>query len=69
MNPQGRKLKLVNQWATTPALQRALERTFLSKKELFASPLNYSMTGGISYCLAFPEDKIFGSIIDSFLYR
>ena len=48
LNPQGRKLKLANHWATMPTLQKALERTFLSDKELFGSPLNSSMSGGIS---------------------
>ena len=66
MNPQGRKLKLANHWATMPTLQLALERTFLSDRELFASPLNCSMSGGISYCSAFPEDEIFGATTDSF---
>ena len=47
----------------------ALERTFLSDTELFGSPLNCSMSGGISYCSAFPEDEIFGAITDSFRYR
>ena len=27
------------------------------------------MSGGISYCSAFPEVEIFGAITDSFLYR
>ena len=54
LNPQGHKLKLVNHWATPPKLQHALERTFLTTKELFGSPLKCSMTGGISYCSAFP---------------
>ena len=27
------------------------------------------MSGGISYCSAFPEDEIFGAIIESFIYR
>jgi len=67
--PQGRKLKLANQWATMPTFQKALERTFLSDKELFGSPLNCSMSSGISYCSAFPEDGILGAITDSFLYR
>jgi len=52
-----------------PTLQKALERTFLSDKELFGSPLNCSMSGGISYCYAFPEDEIFGGTTDSFRYR
>ena len=52
-----------------PTLQHALERTFLADKELFESPLNCSMSGGISYCSAFPEDDIFGAITDSFRYR
>ena len=69
LNPQGRKLKLANHWATMPTLQKALERTFLSDKELFGSPLNCSMSSGISYCSAFPEDEIFGATTDSFRYR
>ena len=52
-----------------PTLEHALERTFLSNRELFGSPLNCSMSSGISYCSAFPEDEIFGAIADSFLYR
>jgi len=39
------------------------------KKKLFASPLSCSMSDGISYCSAFLEDKIFGAITDSMLYR
>jgi hypothetical protein len=66
LNPKGRKLKLVNHWATMPTLQQELERTFLAGKELFGSPLNCTMSGGISYCSAFPEDEIFGAITDSF---
>jgi len=52
-----------------PTLQLALERTFLSDKELDGSPLNCSMSDGISYCSAFPEDEIFGVTTDSFRYR
>ena len=48
LNPQGRKLKLANHWATVPTLHQALERTFLFDKELFGSPINCSMSGGIS---------------------
>ena len=69
MNPQGRKLKIANHWATMPTLQHVLERTFLSSKELFGSPLNCSMTCGISYCYAFPEDEILGATTDFFRYR
>ena len=43
VNPQGRKYKPANQWATPPELQRAIELTFLSKTDIFASPLNCSM--------------------------
>ena len=50
-----------------PTLQQASVRTFLSDKELFWSPLDCSMSGGISYCSAFPEDETFGAITDSFL--
>ena len=66
LNPHGRKLKLANHWATMPTLHQALERTFLSDKELFGSPLNCSMSGGISYYSVFPEDEIFGATTDSF---
>jgi hypothetical protein len=69
LNPQGRKLKLVNHWATMPTLLKALKRTFLSDRELFGIPLNCSMSGGISNCSAFPEDEIFGAATDSFRYR
>jgi len=51
-----------------PTLHLALERTFLSDRELLASPLNCSMSGGISYCSAFPEDEIFGATTHSFRY-
>ena len=50
-------------------LQHALERTFLSYRELFGRPLNCYMSGGISYCSAFPEDEIFGATTDSFRCR
>ena len=52
-----------------PTLEKALERTFFTETELFGSPLNCSMTIGISYYSAFPEEEIFGAITDSFLYR
>ena len=52
-----------------PTLQKALESTFLSDKELFGSPLDCSMSGGISYCPAFPKDKVFGATTNSFRYR
>ena len=69
LNPQGRKLKLTNHWATPPTLQRALERTFLSTTELFGSPLNCSMSSDMSYCSAFQADEVFGAIHDSFSYK
>jgi len=45
-----------------------LENTFLTDTELFGSPLNCSMTPGMTYCSAFQEDDKLGAIIDSFLY-
>ena len=69
LNPQGRKLKLANHWATPPALQRALEHTFLSTTELFGSPLNCSMSNDMAYCSAFKLDEAFGAITDAFSYR
>ncbi len=51
------------------SLKHALERIFLTNTELFNSPLNCSMTSGITHCSAFPEDDIFGAITDSFLFR
>ena len=48
---------------------KALERTFLTNAELIGSPLNCSMSGDVSYCSAFPEDEIFGAMMNSFLYR
>ncbi len=46
LNPQGRKLKLTNQWALPPSLRIALEQTFHTTTELFGSPLNCTMTEG-----------------------
>ena len=69
LNPQGRMLKIINHWATPPTPHHALERTFLTNTELFGSPLICSMSGGISYCSAFPEDDIFGATTNFFLYR
>ena len=69
VDPQGRKYKPANQWATPPELQRAIELTFLSKTEIFASPLNCSMEPGVTYCTAYPEDSAFGAVFDAFRYR
>ena len=69
LNPQGRKLKLANHWAIPPSLRVAMEKTFLTTTELFGSPLNCSMTEGITYCSAFKGDANFGAIINSFSYR
>jgi hypothetical protein len=52
-----------------PTLQQEINRTFISDKELFGSPINCSMSGSISYCCAFPEDEILGATTDSFRYR
>jgi hypothetical protein len=38
LNPQSRKLKLANHWETLPTLHKGLERTFLTKMELFGAP-------------------------------
>jgi hypothetical protein len=42
---------------------------FLTITELFGSPFSCSMTEGITYCSAFPEDTTFGAVINSFHYR
>ncbi len=68
-NPQGRSLKLANHWAIMSRLRQAIESTVLSTTELFVSPLNFSMPEGITYCSAFPEDAVFGAIINSFQIR
>ena len=69
VNPQGRKYKIANQWATPPTLQRVIKLTFQSKAEIFASPLNCSMEPGITYCTAYPEDSSFEALHDAFNYR
>ena len=69
INPQGRKYKPANQWATPPTLQRVIELTFRTGVELFASSLNCSMEPGITYCTAYPEDSAFGVLHDAFSYR
>ena len=48
LNPQGRKYKPANQWATPPTLQRAIQLAFHSRAEIFASPLNCSMEPDIT---------------------
>ncbi len=53
LNPKGRKLKLAKHWAILPRLCQAIESTFLIITELLGSPLNYSMSCGITYCSAF----------------
>ena len=52
-----------------PTLQRAIQLTFQSKAEMFASPLNCSMEPGITYCTAYLEDSSFGALHDAFIYR
>jgi len=37
--------------------------------ELFGSLLTCSISEGITYCSAFPEDAVFGAIINSFQFR
>ncbi len=69
VNPKGCKLKLGSYWANPPLLQPVMKRTFLTKTELFGSPLTCSMTSGITYCSTFPKDEIFSVIIVSFLGR
>ena len=66
INPQGRKYKQANQWATPPTLQRAVQLTFKSKAEIFASPLNCSMEPGITYCKAYPKDSSLWALHDAF---
>ncbi len=69
VNPQGRSLKLTNHWAILPRLRQALESTFLTTTELFGSPLICSMSDGITYFSAFPEDAVLGAIIKFFQFR
>jgi hypothetical protein len=69
LNPEGRKLKLANNWAIPPRLRQAIESTFLTTTELFGSLLNCSMSDGITYCSVFLEDAIFGAVINFFQFR
>ena len=68
-NPQGRPFKSSNQWAIPYTLAHAVHECFLTSHELFASPLNYSMTDSITYVSAFTEDSAFGAIHDAFDFR
>jgi len=61
--PQSRSLKLANHWAI---LRQAIESTLLTTSELLGSPLNFSMSDGITYCSAFPEDTVLRAIRNSF---
>jgi hypothetical protein len=67
--PQGRKYKPSNQWATPPLPQHALERIVYNTTELFASPLNSSMELGITYCSAFLKDGVLWVLYNTFSYR
>jgi hypothetical protein len=69
LNPQGHQLKLANHYTIPTPIRQALEQIFLVTTELFGSPLNCSMTGGIIYYSAFPEDITFGAILNSFRCR
>ena len=69
LDPQGRSLKLSNHWIIPPRLRQATEPTFLRTTKLFFSLLNCSMSDGITYCSAYPEDAVFGAIINSFQFR
>ena len=69
INPQGRKYKPANQWATLPTLQRAIKLTFQTRAEIFASPLNCSMEPSITYCTSYPKDSSSGALHDAFSYR
>ena len=50
-------------------LQHAIEHTFHTGTELFASPLNCSMEPGITYRFAFLEDAAFGTLHNAFSFR
>ncbi len=69
LNPQGRSLKLASHWAIPTLLRQALVSTFLTSTGIFSSLLNYTMPDGITCCSAFPEDAVFGSIINYFQFR
>jgi hypothetical protein len=69
INPRGRKYKPSHQWATLPKIQWAIELTFQTRSELFASSLSCSMEPSISYCTACPKDSAFGALHDAFSYR
>ena len=69
LNPQSRSLNLAHHWAIPPRLRQAIESTFLTTTELFGSPLSCSIYAGITYCSAFPEDVVFGAVINSFQFR
>jgi hypothetical protein len=49
-------------------LQHAIERTFHTTTELFASPLNCSMEPIITYCSTFLEDYVFRVLHNAFKY-
>ena len=66
LNSQERRLKLAIHWAIPPPLRQALEQTLLTKTEFSGSYFNCSTIEGITYCLAFPEDALFGAVNNSF---
>ena len=50
-------------------LQHAIERTFHTRTELFASPLSCSTEPCITYCSAFLADYVFGALHNAFSYK
>ncbi len=69
IDPQDKPVKLANQWADLPPPRHAIKSAFLTTTELFDNPLNCSTTDTITYCSAFPDDQVFGAVLNAFLFR
>ena len=64
----GGKVELSNHWAVPPPVYDALRALCSTQTELFASPLNCSMTS-TPYCTAYWADAIFGASYDAYAAR
>ena len=52
-----------------PVLRHAIEQTFHTNLELFASPHNCSMEPGITYGFAVAEDSVCGALHNAHNYK
>ena len=63
---QGTKTKVQNSWTTRDALRGSIFEGFCTEEEMFASPLNFLIRDGATYCSAHARDVIFGARLNGY---